>query len=71
MRHEQGPHKQWSTKRRCLAESHRTVETDNIRRKLEMCIDPLDSEDHPKEIVNTVSRRIAQDSVNANKSVTL
>ena len=44
---------------------------DNIRRKLEMCTDPLDSEDHPKGIVNTVTGRIAPDSVNFDKSVTL
>ena len=36
-----------------------------------MCIDPLNSEDHPKGIVNTVTGRIAPDSVNVDKSVSL
>ena len=41
----------------------------NIRNKLEVSIDPLDPTDHPQEIVNIVSGRIAPSSVNVDKSV--
>jgi len=41
----------------------------NIRAKLEMSTDPLDPTDHPDEIVNIVSGRIAPSSVNVDKSV--
>jgi hypothetical protein len=41
----------------------------NIRAKLKMSIDPLDPTDHPDEILNIVSGRIAPSSVNVDKSV--
>ena len=41
----------------------------NIRAKLEMSTDPLDPNDHPDEIMNIVSGRIAPSSVNVDKSV--
>ena len=41
----------------------------NIRRKLEMSMDPLDPTDHPDEIVNIVSGRMAPNSVNVDKAV--
>ena len=40
-----------------------------IRNKPESSIDPLDPTDHPDEIVNIVTGRIAPSSVNVEKSV--
>jgi hypothetical protein len=42
---------------------------DGIRKKLEMCIDPMDPADHPDGIVNIVSGKIGKDEVNVHKSV--
>lgn len=41
----------------------------NIRNKFEVSMDPLDPTDHPQNIVNIVSGRIAPSSVNVEKSV--
>ena len=42
---------------------------ENICRKLAMSMDPLDPTDHPDEIVNIVSGRMAPKSVNVDKAV--
>ena len=44
-------------------------ERQNIRNKLEVSTDPLDPTDHPDNIVNIVTGRIAPSSVNVDKSV--
>jgi hypothetical protein len=44
---------------------------DGIRKKLETCIDPLDLEKHPDEIVNIVTGRIGTPSVNAHKAIAI
>ena len=41
----------------------------NSQQKLEMCIDPLNSDNHPDGIVNIVTGRIAPDAVNVDNSV--
>ena len=40
----------------------------NIQHKLEMCIDPLQNDNHPDGIVNIVTGRIAPDAVNVDNS---
>lgn len=44
------------------------MDRDNIRHKLEMCIDPLSCEDHPEGIVTIVTGRIAPAAVNADNA---
>ena len=43
----------------------------NIQHKVEMCIDPLNSDNHPNCIVNIVTGRIAPDAVNVDNSVAM
>ena len=44
----------------------------NIQQKLEMCIDPLNSDNHPDGIINIVTGRIAPDAViNVDNSVAM
>ena len=44
----------------------------NIQQKLEMCIDPLNSDNHPDDIFNIVTGRIAPDAViNVDNSVAM
>ena len=43
----------------------------NIQQKLEMCIAPLNSDNHPNCIVNIVTGRIAPDAVNVDNSVAM
>ena len=38
---------------------------ENIRKKLELCIDPLNLSSHPSNIVSSVSGKVADDAVNA------
>ena len=38
---------------------------ESIRKKFELCIDPLNSSSHPPNIVNIVSGKVADDAVNA------
>ena len=38
-----------------------------IKRKLQECIDPMNPEGHPPEVVNIVIGQIAQDNVNVNR----
>jgi len=45
------------------------VDRENIRAKLETCIDPLDTDDHPSGIVNIISGRIGPDKVNVDEAV--
>ena len=42
---------------------------ENIRRKLEQCIDPLDSSEHPESVINIVTRAIGMKSVNVDSAV--
>ena len=44
---------------------------ENIREKLQTCIDPLNADDHPTGIINIVSGRIGPESVNADDSVNI
>ena len=44
---------------------------DSIRRKLEICIDPLDPAKHPPTIVNIVNGQIAAESVNIDNAIEL
>ena len=44
---------------------------ENIREKLQSCIDPLDPDDHPTDIINIVSGQIAPESVNVDNSVSI
>ena len=58
----------------CLVELHRMTETDdrgNTQQKLEMCIDPLSSDNHPDGIGYIVTGRIASDAVNVDNSVAM
>ena len=41
----------------------------NVKEKLQTCIDPLEPDDHPQELVNIVTGRIAPSSVNVDRSV--
>ena len=41
----------------------------NILHKLESCIDPMDPTNHPDELVNIVTGRVAPGTVNAGLSV--
>ena len=43
----------------------------NIQQKLEICIDPLNSDNHPDGIVNIVTGRIEPDAVNVDNSVAM
>ena len=43
----------------------------SIQQKLEICIDPLNSDNHPDGIVNIVTGRIAPDAVNVDNSVAM
>ena len=43
----------------------------DIQQKLEMCIDPFNSDNHPDGIVNIVTGRIAPDIVNVDNSVAM
>ena len=42
---------------------------ESIRRKLEQCIDPLDSSEHPESVINIVTRAIGMKSVNVDSAV--
>ena len=42
---------------------------ESIAKKLQNCIDPLNPDDHPPELVNIVLGKIAQDTVNVDKAV--
>lgn len=44
---------------------------ENIKKKLEACIDPFDTADHEKSIVNIVTGRIATDKVNVHDAVAI
>ena len=43
----------------------------SIRRKLELCIDPLNPSSHPSNIVNIVSGKVADDAVSAPDAVSI
>ncbi len=43
----------------------------NIQQKLEICIDPLNSDNHPDGIVNIVTGRIAPNAVNIDNTVAM
>ena len=47
------------------------ADRESIRKKLQECIDPLNPEIHPPEIVNIAIGKIAQDTVNVDKAVEL
>ena len=46
-------------------------DTGNIQQKLEMCLDHLNSDNHPDGIVNIMTGRIAPDAVNVDNSVAM
>ena len=45
--------------------------TGNKKRKLQECIDLMNPEGHPPEVVNIAFGKIAQDNVNVDKAVEL
>ena len=47
------------------------ADRESVRRKLQICIDPMNPEDHPPEVVNIAIGKIAQDSVNVDNAVEL
>ena len=44
---------------------------ERIRKKLELCIDPLDPEKHPNEVINVASGQLAAQSVNVDLALEL
>jgi len=44
-------------------------DNDSIRRKLEQCIDPLESSEHPESVINIVTGAIGIKSVNVDSAV--
>ena len=48
-----------------------SVDRDKLRKKLEMCIDPLSTEHHTDGIVNIATGEISSESVNVDKSVSI
>ena len=48
-----------------------TKDRGNIQQKLEMCIDPLNNDNHPDGIVNIVTGRLAPDAVSVDNSVAM
>ena len=47
------------------------ADRESMRRKLQLCIDPMYPEDHPPKVVNIAIGKIAQDSVNVDNAVEL
>ena len=72
MRHEQGTREATTHKEeipgRIASDAN---DRGNTQQKLEMCIDPLNSDNHPDGIVNIVTGRIAPDAVNVDNSVAM
>ncbi len=48
-----------------------TMDRDGIRRRLELCIDPLDTDDHPDSVVNIVNGRVGPPSVNVHNTLAI
>ena len=53
-------------KRRIAADK---ADRESVRRKLQLCIHPMNPEDHPPKVVNIAIGKIAQDSVNVDNAV--
>ena len=49
----------------------RMADKELIKRKLHECIDPINPEGHPSEVVNIAIGQSAQDNVNLDKAVKL
>ena len=45
------------------------ADREGLRKKLELCINPLDSEQHPQSIINVVNRMIGPSSVNVDETI--
>ena len=45
------------------------ADRESIRRKLQECIDPMNPDGHPPEVVNIAIGKVAQDNVNVDKAV--
>ena len=45
------------------------ADREGLRRKLDMCINPLDPEEHPETIINVVNGMIGPPSVNVDKTI--
>ena len=72
MRHEQGTREATTHKEEMPGRiASDAKDRGNIQHKLDMCIDPLNSDDHPDGIANSVSGRIAPDAVNVDHSVAM
>ena len=48
-----------------------SVDRDKLRKKLEMCIDPLSTDHHTDCIVNVATGAVSSESVNVDKSVSI
>ena len=42
---------------------------ESLRKKIEICIDPLDPKKHPRSIVNIATGQLAGDTVNVDRSI--
>ena len=62
------PEHKEETKGRIAADK---ADRESVRRKLQQCINPMNPEDHPPELVNIAIGKIAQDNVNVDQAVTL
>ena len=49
----------------------RMADKESIKRKLQECIDPMNPEGHPSEVVDIAIGQSAQDNVNVDKAVEL
>ena len=47
------------------------ADRENIHKKLELCIDPLDPSSHPPNVVNIVSGQVADSTVNVQEAVSI
>ena len=72
MRHEQGTREAITHKEEMPGRiASDAKDRGNIQQKLEMCIDPLNSDYHPDGIANSVTGRIAPDVINVDNSVAM
>ena len=72
MRHQQGTREATTHKEEMPGRiASDAKDTGNIQQQLEMCIDPLNIDNHPDGIVNIVIGRIAPDAVNVDNSVAM
>lgn len=58
-------HKEEAKERVCADQADK----EGLQRKLEMCIDPLDPEQHPETIINVAKGMIGPPSVNIDKAI--